>query len=181
MQGIRSYLVLFQVHILFDKLFATFCQSCSKQRGGREAKASSDLLPIRNTPSQSQSQLGKPSSSLPSLLPRFPCCTIPAVILKMGARGVTNMAARLWQRCRQTKFINAQHSKLTCSARYVPLPSLSFPSLTLLSASSPAGLCCCSKVKVCLKAVNNLTTKYESVKWPEEGEGALEGSRDVGW
>lgn len=100
---------------------------------------------------------------------RSPCCTIPAVILKMGARGVTNMAARLWQRCRQTKFINAQHSKLTCSARYAPLPSLSFPSLTLLSASSPAGLCCCSKVKVCLKAVNNLTTKYESVKWPEEG------------
>lgn len=163
MQGIRSYLVLFQVHILFDKLFATFCQSCSKQRGGGEAKASSDLLPIRNTPSQSQSQLGRPSSSLPSLLPRFPCCTIPAVILKMGARGDTNMAARLWQRCRLTKFINAQHSKLTCSASYATLPSVLSPP-AILSASSPAGLCCCSKVKVCLKAVNNLTTKYESVK-----------------
>lgn len=90
------------------------------------------------------------------------------------------MAARLWQRCRQTKFINGQHSKLTCSASYATLPSVLSPP-ALLSTSSPADLCCCSKVKVCLKAVNNLTTKYESVKWPEEGEGALEGSRDVGW
>lgn len=69
---------------------------------------------------------------------------------------------------------HAQLASILPPPRRCPFP-------TLFSASSPAGLCCCSKVKVCLKAVNNLTTKYESVKWPEEGEGALEGCRDMGW
>lgn len=48
-QGIRSYRVLFQVHILFDKLFATFCQSCSKQRGeeGGQPTATCSQFAIR--------------------------------------------------------------------------------------------------------------------------------------
>lgn len=41
-------------------------------------------------------------------------------------------SAALAERCRQTKFINAQDSKLTCSASYAPLPHT--PSLFLYSS-----------------------------------------------
>lgn len=128
----------------------------------REGAASSALLPIRNTPSQSQSQLGK-LHSFPLPLPPLHYSRCHSENGRPGSHKYGSAA--LAEICRQTKFINAQDSKLTCSASYASPPL----SLSLLLSST--ALCCCSKVKVCLKAVNNLTTKYESVKWPEEGGG----------
>jgi len=88
------------VHILFDKLFATFQVETKKADQLPESASVSRFPCLPYFPNlfqfQSQSQ-----SQAPSKAKALTLAAIPALIPQMGARGVTNMAAALPDAARQ--------------------------------------------------------------------------------